>query len=300
MANELMRRVLVAAVGIPVAVVAFYLGGWVLGALLAVLAALAAEEFYRLSARHGVRPFATAGIAAAAVAPLIATMRSTPSSAGTPLWTLTLLLVLGSAAAAVWRRAPEARPVSAIAITLMGFLYTGGTLSYAVFLRSLPFTSAAPVATESGALAAAGAGIVAFPIALTWICDSLAYFAGRRWGRRRLMPSVSPGKTVFGAIAGLAGAVVAGVVLARFGLEAWLGVPLGMAAGAGCGVIAGVVGQVGDLAESLLKREAGVKDSGRLLPGHGGILDRLDALFLVLPAAYWYLSVTLGVVLNGR
>jgi phosphatidate cytidylyltransferase len=300
MANELMRRVLVAAVGIPVAAVAFYLGGWVLAALLAVLAALAAEEFYRLSVRSGARPFATVGIAAAAVAPLMATVRSSPGSAGSLLWTLVLLLLLGSAAAAVWRRDIDARPASAVALTVVGFLYTGGTLSYAVFLRSLPLVNIPLSSPQPQTLAAAGAGILAFPIALTWICDSLAYFAGRRWGRRKLMPAVSPGKTVVGAIAGLVGAVVAGVLLAHFALEAWLGVPLGVVAGAGCGLVVALVGQVGDLAESLLKREAGVKDSGTLLPGHGGILDRLDALFLVLPVSYWYLSATVGVAFIQR
>ena len=136
-----------------------------------------------------------------------------------------------------------------------------------------------------------GLKVVALPLASTWIGDSVAYFAGTAWGKAKIAPSISPNKSWVGSWAGLAGAGGAAVVwylLVRDGLP---GLPidnLGVAALAG--VLLGVGAQVGDLAESLLKREAGVKDSGTIFPGHGGVLDRLDALFFTLPLTWMLLT----------
>jgi phosphatidate cytidylyltransferase len=125
---------------------------------------------------------------------------------------------------------------------------------------------------------------VFYPLVVTWICDTAAMFGGRAIGGPKLAPSVSPGKTRSGSIAGVIGALVvaplfSAVVFPRVGVELGLGSLLIMA-----GVL-GVVGQVGDLAESLFKRQAGVKDSSHLIPGHGGVLDRLDSLYFVVPVA---------------
>ena len=127
-------------------------------------------------------------------------------------------------------------------------------------------------------------------LVIVWLADIAAYFAGRRWGRRKLAPAISPGKTWAGVGGAVAAVMVAAAVLAALapGLPAFstlllqrLSLPAAMA------LLAGLVALsiVGDLFESLLKRQAGAKDSGRLLPGHGGVLDRIDALVAVLPAA---------------
>jgi len=158
----------------------------------------------------------------------------------------------------------------------------GGGFSFAVFLRNL---DPAPGASWLGA------ALVAYPLAVTWVGDTLAYFGGLRWGRRKLAPNVSPNKTVEGAIAGFTGSVAAGALFGWLVFGVWLGqgitAPL---AAVGAAAIA-IAGQIGDLAESLLKREAGVKDSGRLLPGHGGVLDRFDALIPAIPVAFAYLTL---------
>src|SRR5690606_36087730 len=140
--------------------------------------------------------------------------------------------------------------------------------------------------------------LLAMPIALTWLGDTFAYFGGRAWGKRKLIPSVSPGKTIAGALSSVAGTMVMGALYAWLIFGLWLGVDYPLLLGALAGVIVSITAQIGDLAESLLKREAGVKDSGALLPGHGGVLDRFDALFFTLPLMYWYLRLTLPAALG--
>jgi phosphatidate cytidylyltransferase len=128
---------------------------------------------------------------------------------------------------------------------------------------------------------------VLYPLVLTWISDTAGYFVGRALGRHKLMPSVSPGKTVEGAAGALAFTMLASWAYVRFalvpiaslGMRLWVALALGAAIGAAV--------QLGDLVESLLKREGGVKDSSHLLPGHGGVLDRIDGMLFALPVAYF-------------
>lgn len=305
--SELAKRVLVAAAGIPLVALAAYLGGWVLGIVLAAAAVGAALELYRIAAASGTHPFVLPGVATAGAMVMTAVIRPDPVAAA-PVWSLLLLvLTLWCVGAAVYRRGPDGRPLSASAVTVLGALLCGATLSYAIFLRHLlPDTALGWVAFENvGGLrprvvqaleaGAAESGVwggvvlLAFPLVLTWISDSFAYFFGRAFGRTKLIPSVSPGKTVEGALAGLGGSVLAGSLAAGLLLDAWLGLPVGWIAGAVAGAVISAAGQLGDLAESLFKREAGVKDSGTLLPGHGGVLDRLDALLFTFPVGYWTL-----------
>jgi phosphatidate cytidylyltransferase len=123
-------------------------------------------------------------------------------------------------------------------------------------------------------------------LAVAWIADTAAYFAGRRWGRRKLAPAISPGKTWEGAAGGLIGAAAYAMILSLFfaGAQATR-----MAAFIGAAALLVVVSIVGDLFESALKRQAGVKDSGAILPGHGGMLDRIDSAAAVLPVAAFFL-----------
>ena len=120
-------------------------------------------------------------------------------------------------------------------------------------------------------------------LAVTFATDTSAFFVGRALGRLPLAPAISPGKTLEGAVGGLAGAVLAAVI----GVEL-LGLELTMPETLVLGGLAGVAGQLGDLAESRLKRVAGVKDSGWLFPGHGGVLDRIDSIVFNLPVVYYF------------
>lgn len=125
-------------------------------------------------------------------------------------------------------------------------------------------------------------------LALVWVADSAAYFVGRAWGRRKLAPSISPGKTWEGAVGGLAAALGYAIICKRFFADVGWGAYLAAAA------LLAVLSIVGDLFESAAKRRAGVKDSGALLPGHGGILDRIDSATAVLPVAALLLALVKG------
>jgi phosphatidate cytidylyltransferase len=196
---------------------------------------------------------------------------------------IVVVLFLLSASLAVFRRGAQDRPMAAVAVTTMGAIYGGGCLSFGVLLRHLP---------EAGWGVAAGtvrlgAILLAFPFAVTWVGDSAAFFAGRRFGRRKLLPAVSPGKTVVGSVASLVASALVGGAMGGWLLALHPRPGASVLMGVGMGLVLALGAQVGDLAESVLKREAGVKDSGTLLPGHGGVLDRFDALLFNLPLSYF-------------
>jgi phosphatidate cytidylyltransferase len=275
--SELTKRVLVALVGIPLVLGAAYVGRAPLAALLGVVAALGAWELQRMAAEGGVRPLAI-GIGLAAAIPLLVQAHyervySLPISV---MATVMLLVV----AAAIWTRGVTGRPLAASAVTIFTALYVGGTLSFAYGLRYHRYTL-----TD-----AAGTALLFLPLVLTWASDTGAYFVGRAIGKRKLIPSVSPGKTVEGAVGGLLLTVVAAWAYASFVLRPVAELTLTPAGMVLVGVAVSVAAQVGDLAESLFKREAGVKDSSRLIPGHGGVLDRVDSLLFVLPVAFLLLD----------
>jgi len=286
--TELSKRVAVAIVGIPAVLAAVFYGGWWLGALLAGAAALGTFELYRLAEVRGVRPFRAAGIVLSATLVLIATAVPSLAMAAPLLCAAVLAATLLLAAAAIWARGVDGKPLEAVSITLFGALLLGGTLSYGLFLRYLPI----PGGTGASDPRWTGTALVAFPLLLTWVSDSGAFFGGRALGRRKLIPAVSPGKTVAGAVCGAIAAVLTGMLLGWV-LQRWLDFDISLPEGAVGGAAISLAAQVGDLAESLLKREAGVKDSGGLLPGHGGMFDRADSLLFAIPVAFWFLAAVL-------
>jgi phosphatidate cytidylyltransferase len=288
--SDLGKRVTVAGFGIPVALAIVYLGGWALGVAMSVVAALAAAEFYTLSERKGDRPFRWIGAAAAAGLVLLCT--KLPIFAQAAPWAMAgiLSLTFTSLVVALWLRDADGSPLADASVTVAGVLYVGGGLAFAVLLRELPREMALP----SDPSPWLGAAFLVFPIGATWLGDSFAYFGGTRWGRRKLAPSISPKKTVVGGVAGLLGSVLAAWIMAWIFTSFVPGWHVSQVLMLVAGLLVGVTAQVGDLTESTLKRSAGVKDSGDLIPGHGGVLDRFDALFFTLPLAY--LIFWLGVV----
>jgi phosphatidate cytidylyltransferase len=189
--------------------------------------------------------------------------------------------------AAIAARGPARKPLEVVAVTVFGTIYAGLSLAFVPLLHAMPterlwtYSSSIGAANRWGGLL-----VVALPLAATWIGDAAAFFGGRAWGKGGLAPTISPKKSWAGVWAGLVGAGAAGVIWWLVASPILPAQPLGPVAAAAVGVFLGVCAIFGDLAESLLKREAGVKDSGSLFPGHGGVLDRLDALAFTVPAAY--------------
>lgn len=285
--SDLGARVGVAAVGIPLVLLCLWAGGWALGGLVAAVAGVAAREFYRLVEARGVRPFSGLGIMASITVVLAATAFPTPTGAGALAAGILVAVALTSLGAAVWLRWPGGEPMAAVATTVTGVAYVGVPLAFVPLLREI-----AQVGETAGSLPVSHAvGFLLLPLLATWAGDSAAYFVGRAWGRHKLAPTASPGKTVEGGVAGLVGSSLAAVLVSILALSRVPGLEIGPVAAAVMGVLLGAAAQVGDLAESVLKREAGVKDSGHLLPGHGGMLDRIDALLVAFPVAWLLLTV---------
>jgi phosphatidate cytidylyltransferase len=275
--SEFAKRLAVAAVGVPVMLGIGYAGGWLLAALLMVIAAAAALEFYRLAERKGAAPLRTAGAIFSASFVLLAVLAEQGIELAA-LGLLTVVAVLALATASIWTNGVEREPLLSISTTLTGAIYTGGLLSFGYLLRHLPGVED-PLH---------GSALLFAPVLLTWTSDTFAYFVGRQWGTRKLIPRVSPGKTVQGAIGALVGSVAVAVLYARL-LHVFPDHRMTVAQAILFGLLISIAAQVGDLAESLLKRDAGVKDSGALLPGHGGALDRFDSLLFTLPVAYFFI-----------
>jgi phosphatidate cytidylyltransferase len=275
MASNLTKRIAFAAIAIPAALGVVYWGGWALVLVVVIASVLGTRELLGFGVRLGVVPLDRTAMLSAAALPVLVylALTSLPAlvSDGWLLAGLWLVLLLTVALA---RRAPAQHPLAATALTAFAVLYPAGLASFLLTLRHLTYPQRSW----------AGAWLVFFPLVTTWVCDTAAMFAGKAIGGPRLWPAISPGKTWSGSIAGVIGAVATVPLLNWIVLER-VGVALPLWQGLVFGLVLGLVGQVGDLAESLYKREVGVKDSSNLIPGHGGVLDRFDSLYFVLPVS---------------
>jgi phosphatidate cytidylyltransferase len=244
-------------------------GGVAYGLLICAATAMAAFEVRGMLRQGGYAPQDGILLGLAIALPLDAWLRP-----GAPMDLVApdglLLVLVGVLVSLSWLlvRPTSERALVDWALGLSLALYLGGLMQFYMPLRRLP----APVP---------GFWVMAL-LGLSWVCDSCAFFVGRAFGRRRLAPLVSPKKSVEGAVAGLVGAAVVGLLLA-------LPTGLPLLLGAGYGLAIGLATITGDLVESLVKRQTGVKDSGILIPGHGGLLDRMDSLLFCAPVALLYL-----------
>ncbi len=280
--SDLARRLGTAAVALPLLLAGMLWAPPAVGFGIVTLAvAIGAWELDALLVARGLKAFRVTGalVLAAVYAqvslgwPAAYVLLGPPESqvgghVPVPLWPLAVVLVL---VALLFRASEFSRDVPAAALTLMGAAYLGGLGGCIAALRVMP-----PVED--------GAWRIVLLLAIVMAADTAAYFVGRALGRHKLAPAISPGKTVEGALGGLAGGALGALAVRAAGFP----LPVGHAVGLGLAVT--VLAIAGDLLESLLKRWAGVKDSGRLFPGHGGMLDRLDSLLFGAAVLYYYFS----------
>lgn len=247
--NELTARVASGAAIVVVSVVFGALGGWWFTALVAAVIARTTFELWRLLERAGYQPSLVLALSTAAAA--FIGIRLPNLFIFIPALTLVMLVSL----ARQLQRAPT-RTFGDWAVSFAGGFYLGWTGGHLAELIVLPPD---------------GRWWLALTLVTLWSADSMAYVFGRLLGKHKLAPAISPGKTWEGYIAGVVASTLAGVALGAFA-------PFGALVGAIAGVLVGALSPLGDLIESMIKRQAHAKDSGKLIPGHGGLFDRIDSL----------------------
>ncbi|MDX6475619.1 MAG: phosphatidate cytidylyltransferase [Gaiellaceae bacterium] len=260
-----LSRIVISVVLLPVVLGAVYLGGWWVFALVAIAAGISLHEYWLMA--RPLAPLAPAGYVGAALALVGAELSGVRWMLAGVLSSFVLAFLLKAISEA------RAAATAAISATVTGTLWIGGGLGFLILLRDIPV---------HGRLA-----LVTLLLAV-WAGDTFAYFGGRLLGRHKMAPATSPGKTWEGFVFGTAATIF--VTFVALYKQDFLTIRESIA----LGVVLALAGPLGDLFESLLKRDAGVKDSGSLLGGHGGMLDRLDAFLFAAPAAYFTILAFTG------
>jgi phosphatidate cytidylyltransferase len=294
-------RTVSGAVLLAVVLAAIWVQGLLLMAAVALAAGLAAHEFYSVVRRAGYMPWYPAGLALALLlalrgylgGDLLAGRAFVGPSPAAEVMVMVLVLFLAlarqgfgwgisrpqrTAEATATGPLPGRSPYLAwadLGLTLGGALYTGALLGYAPLLAAVSETP-----NRGG-----GTAWLLMVLLGTAACDTGAYLVGSAIGRHKLIPHISPGKTWEGLAGAVVGAVVAAVALSGL-------LKIGLVESVALGLLICVAAVSGDLCESLLKRAAGVKDSGHIIPGHGGVLDRIDSILFVTLAVYWFVGIT--------
>ena len=263
--SGILKRLLSALVLLPVfLLIVVKAPGWMFNTLVVIASAAALWEVVRLFEQAG-RPVdrVLALVTGVGVTASFGASRLLEPNA-LPVFSL-MMAVVAVLAAPVWRGTPD---VERSANTLLAITYVGWLLGFGILLHHT-----SPLGDE----------LVLYVVGVTWVGETAAYVVGSTLGRRKLAPVISPKKSVEGALAQVVASIATGAAVG-----AWLLPTCGAGLWLGAGALLGVVGQFGDLAESAIKRSAGAKDTGALIPGHGGVLDRIDSLLFNLPAFYYF------------
>lgn len=266
----LKQRILVAVIGIPIILFFLFLGHWAFFILITAITLIGLDEFYSLVRFRRMNPNILFGMFCGI---LLCSGAYLGGSLGLAvLLSITILLSL------FWEVfTPKTFTVSDFGITIYGNLYVAFLLSHLILIRGIE---------KYGAI------LTFIVLVAVWVSDSIAYGYGSWKGKRKILPSISPNKTWEGTLAGLLSSTLITGVLCFFLVKPFHSLK-GIALGVLVGLVIGIIAPIGDLAESRLKREMKVKDTGFILPGHGGILDRFDSLLFAAPATYYILKLIL-------
>ncbi len=276
-------RVIGSLVVTLVGIIPTIIGGPVFALLLIVLGVAGFREYLALASRIGPIDLDPAALTMGYTTIVAFGLAALLGAAGISAFAITMMAV-AVPLVVLARHSTAAGSFQCWSMVSVGSLYLGLPVYAAIALRALPNSIDAiwltNLASRTGVgwdVAPRGLAWALTVILATWVGDTSAFFSGRSFGKRKLAPKLSPNKTLEGSLGGLAGAVIVGVISSvTFGLGAWW-------QGALSGGVIGIAGQAGDLSESFLKRQAGVKDSGTSIPGHGGVLDRIDSLLFAFP-----------------
>jgi phosphatidate cytidylyltransferase len=281
--SSLAQRVASAAVLLPIVAGVVWWSVWSVAVVVAIATVIGLIELYGALRQGGYRPRLGVGITSALLLLLAIAFRSFLNF--DPLFPALTVAIIGSLVVELTRH-QEQGVLASWALTLAGALYLSWLFGHFILLRTLD------TPLRPGWLASLNLGIepgaawIYFVLAITWIQDTGAYFAGKNFGRHKMAPLLSPKKTWEGAAGGLLGSILAGVVCVPL-----LGLPITLAQAGLLGLVGGIAGPLGDLAESMIKRQVGLKDAGNLIPGHGGILDRADSLLFTGPVLYYLIQI---------
>ena len=280
--GSLAQRLLSAALLLPLMVVLVWWSVWSVAATVVLATVAGLLELYSAFRQGGYHPRTLVGIGSA-LAIIAAIGLQSMLAFDLLLPVVTGIIVVGLVAELAHPQQPGSLP--AWGLTLAGAFYLAWLLSHFILLRSLNAPALHDsIFTQFGMQP--GVAWIYYACAITWLQDTSAYFIGRRFGRHKLAPILSPRKTWEGAVGGMLGAILTGIVCVPL-----LGLPITLIQGALLGLVGGIVGPLGDLSESLIKRQVGLKDAGSLIPGHGGILDRADSLLFTIPILYYLIRL---------
>jgi phosphatidate cytidylyltransferase len=286
-----LARILSAIVAIVLALGMIVLGGWYFTLCFSVIVYLGLQEYFDLARATGIAPAAKTTIAMSLL--LLITAEIAPALVDV------LMPLAGTFICFYLLFQPKLSTIADIASSILGLFYCGYLPSFWVRLRglgsaevsNLPFGGYFPeLPIAHIATLPVGLTVTLLAFACIWAADIGAYFIGKFFGKTRLT-NISPKKTVEGAVFGVLGSVV--VATAGSWWLGWAGTPL---SGMALGLLIGVASLLGDLTESMMKRDAGVKDSGQLIPGHGGILDRTDSYVFIAPLVYYFVTLLLPIL----
>jgi len=260
----LKTRMITAVIGAPVILFLIYLdlGVWPIGLMVLILSTVGLIEFYAPWPSKNLFPASGLGIMFGCLFPIIATLKVTQLYQP--------ILVVALVSSALWHMfsSRKTRLGVDVGLTMLGILYAGFMPSFIILIRGI-----------------ANGRMLLFSLVLSvWACDIAAYAVGRTLGKNKLAETISPAKTIEGAIAGLLASVAVAVCFII-----WGGLPVYKMIA--LGIIVGVFSQAGDLFASMIKREVGIKDFGKSIPGHGGVLDRFDGLFFVAPLVFYLFTL---------
>lgn len=264
----LSTRLLVAVILLPVGIAAIYAGGWIFVAVVLLILALAAWEYAHLFRACGLQPAGTLVIGGVVLL-VVGRAANRFESAG---WTISLLIMASMAYHLYAYERGRDQAATDFTITLTGIFYTGWLGAYLVSLRQLPD----------------GFWWIMLVLPIVWLADSAAFFIGRSFGRHRLSPRLSPKKSWEGYLAGVVVGTLGGAILAALWSQV-AGKPLAFTPveGAFLGLLISTLTTLGDLGESMIKRQCGFKDSSKLIPGHGGVFDRIDSWLWAAAIGYY-------------